>query len=216
MRRALPIVWLLLAGWLGAAAAEGGKEAASRVSETCKTRGQDPCWLALNEPGGGSLWRWSAGKARLVNRWNFDEPPLRAIPSPAGRLFGFVGGQTVTGGAVDSAGIQLRLGSTLFHDRYDVALSYGYNKMYSDPKYEVATFGLVGRVRFPLTRRFGGNVGLQVQRSVSTQGQRDALSGLAGINFYLPTGSFDITLNVGNHDTYGLLAGFTLYLPSGQ
>jgi len=35
---------------------------------------------------------------------------------------------------------------------------------------------------------------------------------VAGINVYLPRGSFDITLNLQDKGAYGLMAGYTVFI----
>lgn len=163
-------------------------------------------------PGGGSLWRLSEGKVRQLEEWSDDKLSLGSAER-RGRLFGFFGGQLSNGGTANATGLNARIGSTLFKNRYDLALTFGYNSADTTPKSTIVSYGLVGRALFPLTRRIGWNIGAQAVRSDPNLGNAtNTVSALGGINFYLPKGSFDLTLTYGSRGSLGLLIGYTLYL----
>lgn len=175
-------------------------------------------YLMELRPSGGSLWRCAKGQGgkaeiRSVEEWSDDFLPFAASGRNRGRLFGFLGGQLATGGAIDSMGFNARLGSTLMQDRYDAAVSLGYVSFDSDPAFSITSLGLVLRELFPLSRHAGWNAGVQLLYNKPSIGDADTtVSALTGVNFYLPGGSFDVTLTAGTNSRYSLLLGYTFYL----
>lgn len=167
--------------------------------------------ILVNRKEGGSLWRFEAGNPKIVDEWSDDRLYYADEAAPRGKLFGFFGGQIATGGDIDAKGFNARLGTTLFNN-YDVAATFGYASLDTSPKYTINTIGLVGRALYPWTQHAGWNVGAQIVRNDPSVGDPDfALSVLGGINFYLPGGTFDITLTAGEQGTYALLVGYTFY-----
>lgn len=172
-------------------------------------------------PAGGQLWHCTgqdeAGSEKIgaVESWRDDYLRISG-PAARGGLFGYIGGQAVVNGPVDSNGYNLRLGSTLYQGRYDAALSYGKSTVATTPSYALSSYGLVGRALFPLDESKGWNLGLQFTRTVSTAGgintRTDSTGVLGGLNFFLPGGSFDVTVTVGNNSTFGVQLGYTVYL----
>ena len=183
------------------------REALSLAGVNKKTTFLEVVW-----PAGGCLWQWDKGALRQLDEWS-DEKLAFSETNRSGRLFGFFGGQLVTGGASQVNGLNARLGSTLFHDRYDLALSYSHTTVKTTPQYVSNTYGLVGRALFPWTKQAGWNIGGQATRTLvpGAPQKYDALSALTGINFYLPGGSFDVTLTWGEEGAYGLQLGYTLF-----
>jgi len=158
----------------------------------------------------GSLWTLRDGKAVILEQWSDDHPVYTGERNGTGRWFGFLGGQIVRGGDEDVSGFNARLGSTLFQNHYDTALMFGYASVGSVSS---KTFGVLGRALFPLNETTGWNVGAQVSRFIPSTGDaQSTLSLLAGLNFYLPGGSFDVTLQAGNNSTYALLVGYSFYI----
>ena len=163
-------------------------------------------------PDGGSLWTARAEGAQELNGWADDHLAFTPQSPKNGRLFGFVGGQWVTGGPAGSLGLNGRLGTTLFNGRYDASVAFGYTSVNTDPSVTILNIGLVGRMLFPVNKDWGWNLGAQIQHSAPSVGDStDILSVLGGVSFYLPGGSFDVTAQLGNNSTYGLIAGYTFY-----
>jgi hypothetical protein len=131
--------------------------------------------------------------------------------SQAGRWFASFGMQGMSGGDYPSGAINMRLGSTLYKNRYDVALTYDYYKL-RDALEGRTSLGLVARALMPVSPYGGWNIGAQLL-SVNNYGVRQGTLGIvAGINVFLPRGSFDITLNLQDQGNYGLLAGYTVFI----
>lgn len=159
--------------------------------------------------GAGSLWSLRQGRAALLEEWADERPVVSGDRLGAGRFFGFLGGQVTRGGDFDSSGFNARLGSTLFQNHYDMALTFAYATVGS---VDARSFGILGRALFPLSPGVGWNTGVQVSRFDPSSGDSiSTLSAVAGLNFYLPGGSFDVTLQAGNNNTYGFLAGYTVF-----
>ncbi len=178
--------------------------------EEAEVSEEDP-WIQAQWSGGGSLWRSRSGEAEVVEEWSNDKIPYTEA-GRAGKLFGFFGGQLASGGAADMMGVNARLGSTLLRNRYDMALILGYNSFDTDPKTSSVSYGAVGRALFPWKPALGYNLGFQVLRTSPSEGEgATTVSALAGLNFFLGGGSFDLTLNAGNHSSYGLLAGYSFF-----
>lgn len=191
-------------GWVGAALSDW--------REALRDAGiKDPEPLAaVLWKGGGGLWTLEAGKPVRIEDWSDDRPPLAGEQGRSGRLFGFLGGQMVRGADADATGFNARLGSTMLQDRYDLAASFGYAALES---VTTRTYGLVGRALFPVAPGLGWNAGVQLSRFDPSRGDvTNTVSVLAGLNFFLPGGSFDVTLQVGSRSTYGVLAGYTFFL----
>lgn len=161
--------------------------------------------------GGGELWRVKGGEADRLDAWSDAKIRLEEKAVRTGRWFASFGMQSMAGGDYPSATLNLRLGSTLYKDRYDLALSYDYSKP-QDSLLSRSSLGLVGRALMPLTRHGGWNIGAQVA-SVDNYGVEETKVGVVtGLNVYLPRGSFDITFNLQDKGAYGFLAGYTVYL----
>jgi len=144
-----------------------------------------------------------------VDAWADDRPPLQA-QRKTGQWFGFFGAQAQTGGSTKSSGFNARIGSTLWQGRYDLAATLSTQ---TTKDASTSSVGLVGRMLFRLNPDIGWNVGAQAQRSASSSGDTlDTISVVGGLNIYVPNGSFDVTLTLGNRGTYGLLFGYTIFL----
>jgi len=161
--------------------------------------------------GGGELWNIKPGKAEKMEAWSDSSVPLGEKTRRAGRWFASFGMQSMGGGDFPSSTLNLRFGSTLYKNRYDLAASYDYSKP-RDSLLSSKSIGLVGRALMPLSRHGGWNVGAQVSSS-DNYGKQDSSVGLVtGLNVYLPQGSFDLTLNLRDEGAYGFFAGYTFYL----
>lgn len=172
-----------------------------------------PDFIVVVSQEGGTLWHWKKERVHKLDEWADDRLTFENPGGRRDRLFGSLGGQMSTGGRADSTGVNARLGSTLFRNRYDLALTFSHNSVDTSPKFTTQSYGLIGRALFPWRRRVGWNIGGQMIRTVPSQGRAEnTLSALGGINLYLPGGSFDVTLTVGNKGSYGFLIGYTVYL----
>ena len=169
-------------------------------------------------PAGGQVWQMNNDEPVQLDQWS-DSRLNYTRDSPArGKFFGFLGGQLVTGGPMHSSGINGRVGSTFFRGRCDASLSVSYSSVLpkgAASSQAITSIGLTGRMLFPLSAKMGWNAGLQLlHSSVSPGGTANTtLGALGGVNFYMPgNNSIDLTLQLGNHSTYGILAGYTFHL----
>ena len=171
-----------------------------------------PATLAVVWPAGGELWERLGSRVSMVDSWADDRPPTRA-QRKTGQWFGFLGAQAQSGGSSSGSGVNARIGSTLWQDRYDLAATLGSNSTGKSPKVTSTSYGVVGRALFPLSKGIGWNAGAQLQRTIQSPGQTfDTVSAVGGLSFFVPSGSFDVTLTIGSHSTIGLTAGYTVFL----
>jgi len=161
--------------------------------------------------GGGELWAIKNGQASKMDSWSDRSLPLNERSSNKGRWFGSFGLQRMGGGDFSASSMNLRVGSTLFQNRYDLAWTYDYYKPAESLTYR-ANMGLMARKLMPISRYGGWNVGAQISM-LNDYGVRSGMLGLVtGLNIYLPRGSFDITLQFQDEGAYGLLLGYTVHL----
>lgn len=162
----------------------------------------------------GEIWVCEKGHALKIDSWSNRFMHLSEQTRKTGRWFGYLGGQLVTGGDYPAKGWTGRIGTTLLKNKYDAALSVSYN-VFSDIKNSGTTsIGLTGRKLFQYTQHTGLNIGLRVDYSYSETSSDSEISPaiLGGINFYLPQGSFDITLSFGEEGTISLMFGYTIFI----
>lgn len=162
--------------------------------------------------GNGELWTISQSSAAPADAWSRKELRFTGRARKAGRWFGHISGQFARGGDYPSDGWTARLGTTLYNNRCDAAVSLSRSAFTDIDGSGVTTFGLTGRALYPYTRHAGLNLGIQLDR-VSASGYSDfspALTG--GVNIYLPGGSFDMSLIMGEEGRLSLLAGYTVYI----
>lgn len=184
---------------------------ASAVTNAAAALGRQAGQLAVELDGAGELWNLKNGKASRLDSWSDRPMPLAHGSSRIGRWFASFGVQGMSGGDNPSGTMNLRLGSTLYRNRYDLALAYDYSKPH-DSVLARASLGLVGRALMPLSAHGGWNIGGQIT-STDNYGDKTASIGLVtGLNVYLPGGSFDITLKLQDKGAYGLMAGYTVFL----
>lgn len=184
---------------------------ASVVSQAASSLGRQDGQLAVELDGAGELWSLRNGKAEQLDAWSDRAMPLSHGSSRIGRWFASFGVQAMNGGDYPSGTMNLRLGSTLFKNRYDLALAYDYSKP-RDSMVSRTSLGLVGRALMPLSAHGGWNIGGQIS-SVDNYGDKTTSIGLVtGLNVYLPGGSFDIALKLQDKGAYGLMAGYTVFL----
>jgi len=169
--------------------------------------------VAVRWKNGGELWQQKAAGPVRIDEWSDARLPF--VPEPPGtdRFFGYLGGQLLTGNEDTGTikGFNGRLGKTFMGGRYDAAVLYSYAKIGDD--FSSSSYGLTGRALFPWTRNMGWNVGGSITRSAPSSGDAvNSLGVLGGINYYLPGGSFDVTVALGNHSVSSLLIGYTVYL----
>ena len=169
------------------------------------------CPISIQSEKAGELWTIKEGKAEKLDAWSDQPLPLGPKTNTIGRWFAAFGMQSMGGGDFPSSTINLRLGSTLFQNRYDLAFTYDYSKP-RDAQLGRAAVGLVGRALMPLSQHAGWNIGGQLSR-VNNAGIAEGSIGLVtGLNIYLPRGSFDITLNLQDKGVYGFLVGYTVFI----
>ncbi|KAF0124687.1 MAG: hypothetical protein FD189_2286 [Elusimicrobia bacterium] len=169
-------------------------------------------FAVVEHKGNGELWTISQSSAALADTWSRKELRFTRRARTAGRWFGHISGQFARGGDYPSNGWTARLGTTLYDNRYDAAVSLSRNTFTDIDGSGVTTFGLTGRALYPYTRHAGLNLGLQLDR-VSASGYSDfSPSATGGVNIYLPGGSFDMSLTYGAKGRVSLLAGYTVYI----
>jgi len=184
---------------------------AAEVALAAKELGVPTGSLVVKQDAGGELWSIKAGTPYRLDTWSDKSTPLGQNTSRAGRWFASFGMQGMNGGDYPSGAINMRLGSTLYQNRYDVALTYDYYKL-RDALEGRTSLGLVGRALMPVSQYGGWNIGAQLS-SVNNYGVRQGTVGIVtGINVFLPRGSFDITLNLQDQGNYGFLAGYTVFI----
>jgi len=173
-----------------------------------------PIWSELIFPSGGSLWRKNGDKVVRVENWSFTHPPVKIqVRSTVGRIFGYIGANTVVGGTLDSTALNFRLGTTLLNGSYDAALSFGYNSFDTNPKFTSKSYGIVARALLPLTRRIGWNIGGQITRSeTSGNTTTDSFNAVGGFNFYILGGSVDLSGTYAKGGSYNIQLGYTVFL----
>lgn len=162
--------------------------------------------------GNGEFWTFTSTHAALADSWSRREMHFGQHARKAGRWFGYVGGQFVRGGDMPSNGWTGRIGTTLFKDRYDTALSLSRNSFTEADNSGVTTIGLTIRALYPYTRHAGFNLGMQLDRTSYTGYSHISPSAVGGINIYLPGGSFDVSISYGEFGRASLLAGYTVYI----
>lgn len=170
--------------------------------------------LSIAYKGGGELWLLSARGAARIDEWSGTRLPFTPDQMNRDRFFGYAGFQFVPAKDDESSGtsaFNARLGKTFLNGRYDAAVFYGYADFGEDS--DSTSYGFTGRALFPINKRLGWNLGASLTRnSPSTGDASTGISGVGGINFYLPGGSFDITASMGNKGMYSLMAGYTVHL----
>jgi hypothetical protein len=164
-------------------------------------------WLARTREGGG------VQKVALLDRWDETGPaPLAAAAS--GRWFFFLGGQSVSGGDLgSSSGVNVRLGTTLLKDRYDLSFLFNRTSTGPSPKTKATALGVVGRMLFRLPGPLGYNVGAQIVTIRATDAEDDKQASLvAGLNYYQSRGAWDLSLALGDEGDRTLVIGYSFYL----
>ncbi|PIU19508.1 MAG: hypothetical protein COT18_07135 [Elusimicrobia bacterium CG08_land_8_20_14_0_20_59_10] len=167
--------------------------------------------FSVEWPGGGELWAMKDGQPVKLDSWSDLSLPLNPKSFNIGRWFGTFGIQSMGGGDYPASSMNLRVGSTLLRNRYDLAWTYDYYKPAESETYRAA-MGLMGRKLMPLSPHGGWNFGAQLSM-LNNYGERSGTLGLVtGLNIYLPRGSFDITLLLQDEGAHGLFAGYTVHL----
>jgi len=181
-----------------------------------RSKDQQNIIAVYNEKNGhsGSLWTLKDKKVKRLNEWSLKE--LSYTPyQPKDRLFGFLGGQTSFGDA-NSIGLTSRIGTTLFKNQYDLAISFSYFKYSPEDAgdaYTSKTLGLVGRALYPWKESLGWNVGAQIIYQDPAVVENKIVPGaLIGINYYLEGGTLDTTVTYNADGDMAFLTGYTFFL----
>jgi hypothetical protein len=211
-------------GFLGARPSERSRAleglAESWRSARPEEAGRDAL-LEVRWDHGGWLWRSrldaKSGRENLslVDRWDDGELVWMQESSSQGKWFLFLGGQSVSGGQVgSSSGLNVRLGSTLFRDKYDAAITFNQTSTGQNPKIKLQSVGFLGRALFRVPNTaLGYNLGGQIA-SISGENfeTEQELSLLAGLNYYMSKGAWDLALNLGDEGTRTLVVGYSIFL----
>ncbi|MDA8244236.1 MAG: hypothetical protein M0025_08975 [Elusimicrobia bacterium] len=194
--------------------ASGREEQAGKALATWRdASGGISALLSVRFGGGGELWLLKKDGPAKLDEWSDSRLPFsRSERRGSDRFFGYVGGQYLHGsGDIDSTtAFNGKLGKTLLGGRYDAALIFGRSKT---GDVATTTYGLTGRALFPLGPRLGWNLGASLTRVTASSGDGVTnVAALGGVSLFLPGGSFDVTLAMGNHSVYSLMLGYTIYL----
>lgn len=185
----------------------------SRVSDIAlEVCGKKPFFIDISAGHAGELWNRDIKKDEyaLMEKRSFAWMNAGENTPKAGKWFASFGIQGM-GGDNPSTTMNLRLGTMLYKNKYDLALTYDYNKQ----DYSLLTkkaLGLSARRLFPLTPHTGWNAGLKVDITDYYGEAGTDFKGLAGINIYLPGGSFDITYSIGNKGYWSVILGYTVFI----
>lgn len=172
---------------------------------------------AVAWPGGGELWSVNGGAAARVSAWNDLALTSEEIRHTRGRWFAYLGGQVMSGGDAPYSGFSSRLGTTLFKDRYDASVGYSSSAPKDAPDSVTRSLEFTGRELFPFTRHSGLNAGARL--SYSKTGDLDGEwtpSVVGGLSIYLPEGSLDLNLTLGEQGSRSLQIGYTVYFRSAK
>jgi hypothetical protein len=207
---------------------------------------EGPLLLRIGEGAAGSLWVLPEGARRPIQFESWDRnKDLGAPDSRTGRWFSYVGLGMVLSVPKDSDSLSLglnggvKVGTFLFKNIVDFGVSVGLNDNLSVSTYSTDSsysynLGLFSRVHFPLIGRLGGNVGgegnltgtitnsdsTDFSGKSTTNASSSYSSGgafLAGLSFFLPSGSIDFDVRFGTATTCNI--GFTTFIggsPSGK
>ena len=168
--------------------------------------------VSVDYLGNGELWTISDGHASLADSWKRSEIHFGPHMRRFGRWFGYVGAQATRGGDLPSNMWVGRVGTMLFKNRYDAALSVARNNFTALSDSAVTTIGLTFRSLHPFTEHTGYNYGAELDRTSYTGYSHISPSVLGGINIYLPGGSFDVTVTQGEMGNRGFMFGYTVYI----
>lgn len=168
-------------------------------------------FVTVSWRGGGELWSVKSDKLSSLGQWSDDRLYYSETVPEHGKLFVFFGGQMIQGGGADITGVNARIGSTLYKNKYDIAATFSYASIDTNPSITTNSIGLVGRALYPLSEHVGYNLGGQLVRT-DVGGTASITPGVvAGLNFYMPNGSFDVTLSTLDAGRWSLLAGYTIF-----
>jgi hypothetical protein len=178
-----------------------------------------PLYIDVHWAYGGWLWEVvdtkSVGekKLRLVDQWDDATAPWTAETSLRDRWFFFAGGQSVFGGDVgSSSGFNLRLGTTLFKNRYDLAFLFNKTSTGPSPKVKATALGFIGRMLFRGPGHWGYNVGGQLTSLSASGASADRqLSAVGGLNYYQGHGAWDMSLTLGDEGSRTLVLGYSIF-----
>ncbi len=171
---------------------------------------------------GGWLWqvrrdeKTGEARMRLVDQWDDTRLPAMLDAVRKDKWFLFLGGQSVSGGKVGSSvGFNMRLGTTLFRDKYDLSFLFNKTSTGPEPKTKATAYGVLGRRLFRLPNQWGYNLGGQIT-AIKSSGFKaeNEVGAVGGINYYLPKGTWDITLSLGDEGTRTLVIGYSIFFRS--
>ncbi len=207
--------------FLGARLPEKKAALAELAADWRRASPGDPLLMEVRWRYGGWIWRGKrdpkTGRERvsLVDRWDDGSFPWVQESSPWGKWFLFLGGQAVSGGDIGSShGFNVRLGTTLFRDRYDAAFTFNSTSTGPAPKVKLTSLGALGRALFrvPDTHwgyNLGGGITVISGPGFDTENEFNVVGGL---NLYQRGGSWDLSLNLGDEGTRTLVLGYSLFL----
>ncbi len=183
------------------------KEILNNICDNAK-----PVLISLRYASGGELYNCDKNnKVKLLNRWSDEKLYFGDENRNKGRFFGFIGGQIMSGGDYPSSGLNLRIGTMLYKNKYDVAFVYDVNKL-NDFETDNKSMGIIGRALFPLSKHSGWNIGGQIMNNNYSGDKSTNIGLVSGINIYLPQGSFDMSFNFQEKGVYGLMFGYTVFV----
>ena len=125
--------------------------------------GKMPSFMDISTGHRGEIWNIKKGKASLMESRSYTDINAGGKMVKTGKWFASFGMQSM-GGDNPSTGMNFRLGSMLYKNKYDLALTYNYNQQ----NYSLLSrksLGLSARKLFPLTPHGGYNLGINLSRS---------------------------------------------------
>jgi hypothetical protein len=162
-------------------------------------------------PSGGTLYSCEEGGSSRIRSWSDLEKPFTG-PDPIGNFFMAVAFSR-TFAPVASTGFNLTEGFSFYKSVYDAAISEAYGTANN-----TIILGLLGRARPRFNQDFGMTFGLQPSLVIAAPAGSTGLNtnfslgGQVGVNFYVPSGSVDLTALVQTNGSYVMSAGYTFFL----
>lgn len=155
----------------------------------------------------------------LLDKWDYSTIKINTAPepiinTPMRPFFFYVGGLfSFNNKKYLNIGMNLRAGTYLFKNRFDMALGLGWGTAGSTEGSGNVYFnlGLMSRVHFPIKRTgFVPNIGAEI--SLSKYGDTEAAKAfyaVGGFSWFVGIGSLDIGVKIGENSIG--MGGFTIY-----
>jgi hypothetical protein len=176
----------------------------------------DPSLLILL-PDGGALYECGDSHPTAIENWSDAKTVFSGVADSIGNFYVSFAGQA-NFGPTNSYGFNMAEGVTMYHRHFDIAATVGLVSANI-----TMSIGALVRYRLPITSFFGVNAGINpgFQMSIieppsgSTADPAIVTSFvcgfLGGFNFYVPTGTIDLTGSYSTNGSYAALVGHTFF-----